>query len=163
LAVASTAVIVVSDALATFSFTMDLEQQDNDFTDESQYDVSVREFTTNNSDAICTTNNCTFELNNGEFRGNTFSAGYVLTGELVAERPSQTNEGETFSTINEIRVDLDRMSATESGGIRTEYLTGSTDVAGREYLILGNANFTENEATELKLVGVDMSPLSDTN
>lgn len=158
LAAASTALIVASDALTTFSFTMDLEQHDNDFADEPQYDVSVREFTTKNSDATCPTDNCTFELSDGEFRGNTFSAGYMLLGEHVAERPSQTNEGEPFSMFNEVRIDLDRMSVTESGGIRTEYLTGSTDVAGREYFVLGNTNFTENEATVLKLVGVDMSP-----
>jgi hypothetical protein len=36
------------------------------------------------------------------------------------------------------------MLATESGGIRTEYLTGSMDVAGSEYAVLGNVNFTDN-------------------
>lgn len=148
--------IVVKDALAILRFTMDLEQQNNDFTEEPQYDVTPREFVTFGADPLCPTDNCSFELNDSEFRKNTFSPGYVLTGELVAERPSQT-EGETFSTFNEIRVDLDRISATESNGVRTENLLGDMDAAGNKYLIAGNVNFTDNEATELLIAGGSIS------
>lgn len=50
-------------------------------------------------------------------------------------------------------MDLDRIAATESDGIRTENLLGDMDAAGNEFIVFGNVNFTDNEATELIIYG----------
>lgn len=109
----------------TIKITAELEEDDNQFT-EDDYDVRDFVMTLPSANLICPTNNCSYELENGEFRKNTFNGFWMLQGEL---KVGQQQEGGTENSIFDLRADLNRISSFESNdGVVTERLFGGLEI-----------------------------------
>lgn len=105
--------------------TAELEEDDNQFTED---DYEVQEFTMAlpGVTLVCPSNNCSYELEDGEFRKNTFSGVWMLQGDL---KVGQQQEGGIENSIYDLRADLDRMSSFESNdGSVTERLFGGLEM-----------------------------------
>jgi hypothetical protein len=108
----------------TIAITAELEEDDNRFT-EDDYDITEYTISIPRANFIlCSTDPCQYEIEDGEFRKNTFNPNrYVLDGTI--EVVKETDEG-TESEIWDLRADLDRSSTLEAndGTIRDKLFGG---------------------------------------
>jgi hypothetical protein len=84
---------------------------------------------------------CIMSLEDGEFRDNTATGGYVLEGRLV----STVSEGDdTRSSIYNVRTNLDRTEVLSSGGNVVETLDGDMNVGRGSVLFSGDFEYDIN-------------------
>ncbi|MGC1131843.1 MAG: hypothetical protein WA941_03385 [Nitrososphaeraceae archaeon] len=146
-------ILTPSAVFAVVTMTMDLEKSGDD--EYSIENIELNE--TANVNGIypfCNyVNPCSFEWDeDAEFRPNTVSPGYVVTGELTNSYESV--DGGTNSEFYQISIDLDRMSSGERDGVVQEDIFGDMSLSGGGFLgslttkgswtAFGNINFTDD-------------------
>lgn len=114
--VVSVATIIVwpaASAAISISFTTTLEPNSNKFlASEGYYIVKTFVFATDDKD-LCSSNNCTYSIENGQFRPNMVTHGFTFEGDLkvsILQKPTQTITSKFFP----IRIDLDKTGSIEN-------------------------------------------------
>jgi hypothetical protein len=98
-----------------------LQPHENEFlADDGWYKINSFQFTTNNTE-FCPSNNCTYSIENGEFRPDSSTGGYVFDGKLKVT----VTEGDTkTSKFYALRADLEKAGSEETPSKLTEILEG---------------------------------------
>ena len=125
-----------------------LKPHENEFlADDGYYQVSSFQINVNNSQELCPTGNCEYNIEDGEFRPNSYSGGYILEGKLK----STVTEGDTKnSKFFLIQADLDKVGSEETPSKLTELLEGEIGFGGTtfdpdfEYEVV-NGTFADGE------------------
>ena len=99
-----------------------LQPHENEFlADDGWYKINSFQFATNNTEEFCPSNNCEYDIEDGEFRTNSFTGGYVLEGKLK----STVSEGDTKkSKFYNIYGDLVKAGSEETPSGIIEILEG---------------------------------------
>jgi hypothetical protein len=113
------------------SLRADLYPNENEFlADDGWYKINSFQFTTNSTEEFCPSNSCGYDIEDGEFRPDDFSGGYVLDGKLKVS----TAEGDTIkSKFYLLNADLKKAGSEESSSGLTEILEGRIGFGGTTY------------------------------
>ncbi len=143
----------------TLPMQVQLQPHENEFlSNDGYYEVDSFQMTANNAQELCPTNNCQYDIENGEFKPNSFTGGYVFDGQL---KVSVTEGDSTSSKFHEMRADLDKSGSEETPSRTTETLEGDIGFGENiympdfEYQVVNGTLEVDEQSPVLFLQGVD--------
>ena len=113
------------------SLRVNLQPHENEFlADDGWYKIDSFQFATDSTEEFCPSNNCEYDIEDGEFRPNDISGGYVFDGKLKVS----TTEGDTIkSKFYLLNADLEKAGSEETSSGLTEILEGDIGFGGTTF------------------------------
>jgi hypothetical protein len=112
----------------TVLWRAELQPHENGFlAEDGWYRINSFQFIANDSEEFCPSNNCEYEIEEGEVRPDSFTGGYVFDGNLKVT----TTEGDTKrSKFYNMRADLEKSGSEETPSKLTEIIEGDIGFGG---------------------------------
>jgi hypothetical protein len=143
----------------TLSMQVQLQPHENEFlAEDGWYEVDSFQMTANNAQELCPTNNCQYDIENGEFSTNSYTGGYVFDGQL---KVSVTEGDSTSSKFHEMRADLGKSGSEETPSGTTEILDGDIGFGENifmpdfEYQVVNGTLEVDEQSPVIFLQGAD--------
>jgi hypothetical protein len=118
----------VAEKDITVLLRAELQPHENEFlAEDGWYRINSFQFIANDTEEFCPSNNCEYEIENGEVRPDSFTGGYVFDGNLKVT----ITEGDTKnSKFYNMRADLEKAGSEETPSKLTEIIEGDIGFGG---------------------------------
>ncbi len=106
----------------------ELQPHENEFlAEDGWYRINSFQFIANDTEEFCPSNNCEYEIENGEVRPDSFTGGYVFDGNL---KVTITEGDAKNSKFYNMRADLEKAGSEETPSKLTEIIEGEIGFGG---------------------------------